>query len=94
MKIKKDRYKRNLNLKFEQERVILKSMIKNSNLLKTVKWNSNLKLTMLDSNSHKTRLVNRCILTGRKAKFHKLFKISRLAFLRLASSGMVNGLSK
>lgn len=94
MKIQKDKNKRNLNLESEQERVILKSIVKNSRLLKAVKWNSKLRLTTLVPNSHKTRLTSRCILTGRKAKFHKLFKISRLAFLRIASNGIINGLSK
>jgi small subunit ribosomal protein S14 len=92
--IQKDKFKRNLNLKFENKRIILKSIIKNNNICKTIRWNSELKLTEINSNSHKNRLVNRCMLTGRKGKFNKLFRFSRLSFLKFTRKGFVSGLKK
>lgn len=54
-----------------------------------------LKLSNLSINLNKTRFVNRCVLTKRKAKFNKTFKkFSRLSFLRLARSGCIVGLKK
>lgn len=92
--IQKDKFKRNLNLKFENKRVILKSIAKNNNICKTIRWNSELKLTEINSNSHKNRSVNRCIVTGRKGKFNKFFRFSRLSFLKFTRKGLISGLKK
>jgi small subunit ribosomal protein S14 len=94
MKIHKDKKKRNLNLKFENKCAILKSIARNTIISKTVRWNSELKLTTLSSNVFKTRLVKRCFLTGRKQKINKRFNVSRLAFLKLARNGIIPGLKK
>jgi ribosomal protein S14 len=60
-----------------------------------LKWNAILKLSNLSIKFNKTRFVNRCILTRRKAKFSKIFeKFSRLSFLRLARAGSIVGLKK
>ncbi len=92
--IQKDKFKRSLNLKFENKRIILKSITKNNNICKTIRWNSELKLTEINSNSHKNRSVNRCILTGRKGKIDKFFRFSRLSFLKFTRKGYVCGLKK
>jgi len=94
MKIHKDKKKRNLNLKFENKCTILKSIIRNIAISKTIRWNSELKLTTLSLNVFKTRLVKRCFLTGRKQKINKRFNVSRLAFLKLARTGAIPGLKK
>jgi len=73
----------------ELNHIILKSIVKNENLSLVLKWNAISKL------STKTRFVNRCILTNRKAKFNRIFKkFSRLSFLSLARSGAIPGLRK
>jgi small subunit ribosomal protein S14 len=92
--IQKDKTKRNLNLKFENKRIILKNITKNNNICKTIRWNSELKLTEINHNSHKNRIVNRCVLTGRKGKFNKFFRFSRLSFLKFARIGFICGLKK
>lgn len=52
-------------------------------------------MSNLTKNQNKTKFVNRCILTARKAKFNKNFKnFSRLSFLKLARSGTINGVKK
>ena len=94
MKIQKEKNKRNLHFKFENKCIILKSIAQNHSVLKTVRWNSEQKLNTLISNSYKTRLVKRCILTGRKNKYNKNLNISRLSFLKLARKGFITGLKK
>jgi len=94
MGIRKDKKRRNLYFKFENKCIILKSIAQNYLILKTIRWNSELKLNTFLSNSHKTRLVKRCILTGRKNKFNKNLNISRLVFLKLARKGFITGLKK
>ena len=66
--LNKDKKKRTFNLKNENKKFILKSILKNHNISKTVRWNSNLKFTQFLSNINSTSLVNRCIFTGRKKK--------------------------
>ena len=74
---------------------ILKNIIKNESVSLILKWNAILKLSNLSINFNKTRFVNRCVLTRRKAKFSKVFnKFSRLSFLRLARAGCIVGLKK
>jgi small subunit ribosomal protein S14 len=92
--IQKDKNKRNLSLKFENKCIILKSIAKNNNITKTTRWNSELKLTDLNANSYKSRLVNRCVLTGRKSKSNGAFRFSRLSFLKFARNGLIAGLKK
>jgi len=52
-------------------------------------------MSNLTKNQNKTKFVNRCIFTARRAKFNKNFKkFSRLSFLKLARSGAINGIKK
>lgn len=94
MKLQRDKISRSIHLKFENQCIILKSISKNGSIAKPIRWNSELKFSILLSKSYKTRLVNYCILTGRKNKFDKSSNISRTAFLRIARKGFVPGLKK
>jgi ribosomal protein S14 len=79
----------------ELNHIILKSIVKNENLSLVLKWNAISRLSTFAGNQNKTRFVNRCILTNRKAKFNRIFKkFSRLSFLLLARSGAISGLRK
>ena len=93
--IQKDKKIRNLFNQQELYYTVLKGIVKNENLSLLIKWNAILKLSNLPRSHSKTRFVNRCILTNRKAKFNRIFKkFSRLSFLRLARSGAISGLKK
>jgi transcription elongation GreA/GreB family factor len=70
----KDKRIRKMFNQREVSQVILKSIIKNENLSLNVKWNAVLKLSNFSGNQNKMRIVNRCILTNRKAKFNRIFK--------------------
>lgn len=79
----------------ELNHVILKSIVKNENVSLLIKWNAILKLSNFSGSQNKTRFVNRCVLTNRKAKFNRVFKkFSRLSFLRVVRSGVIPGLKK
>ncbi len=45
-------------------------------------------------NSSKTRIRNRCELTGRPRGVYRKFKLSRIALRELASSGQIPGMVK
>jgi small subunit ribosomal protein S14 len=51
-------------------------------------------LSQLPRNASPTRVVNRCEQSGRRRGFIRRFKLSRLAFRELASSGMIPGVTK
>jgi len=89
--INKDKNKRNLYSKSENKYIILKSIFKNTNIIKTTRWNSGLKFP---SGNYKTSLVKRCVLTGRKNKINESFRFSRLSFLKLVRNGFIPGFKK
>ncbi len=51
-------------------------------------------LTMLPRDASPTRVVNRCVLTGRRHAYLRRFKLSRISFRELASAGMIPGVTK
>ncbi|MFT5192535.1 MAG: small subunit ribosomal protein S14 [Verrucomicrobiales bacterium] len=51
-------------------------------------------LQMLPRDASPTRLVNRCLVTGRRRAYIRRFKLSRIAFRELASHGMIPGVTK
>ena len=53
-----------------------------------------LKLAELPRNSSKTRVRNRCEMTGRPRGFYRKLKMSRIALRDLGSKGMIPGLVK
>ena len=53
-----------------------------------------LKLARLPRNSSRTRVRNRCVLTGRPRGYYRKFKLSRIALRELASSGQIPGMVK
>jgi len=51
-------------------------------------------LSSLPRDASKTRVVNRCGVTGRRRAFLRRFNVSRLTFRELASAGMLPGVTK
>ena len=51
-------------------------------------------LQMLPRDASPTRLVNRCLVTGRRRAYIRRFKLSRIAFRELASHGLIPGVTK
>ena len=92
--IERDKKRRNLVTFYEKKRLILKSILANNNLEFGVRWNASLELSGLPKNSSKTKLNNRCILTGRARATDRDFKISRICLRELAGSGFIPGLKK
>ena len=51
-------------------------------------------LQLLPRDASPTRLVNRCLVTGRRRAYIRRFKLSRIAFRELASHGLIPGVTK
>jgi len=80
--------------KFSKKRKDLKKIIKNKNLPLEERFNAQLKLAKLPRNSARTRIRNRCEITGRPHGVYRKLKISRIALRELASSGKIPGMTK
>ena len=51
-------------------------------------------LSMLPRNASPTRVVNRCMVTGRRHGFIRRFQLSRITFREMASAGQLPGVTK
>ena len=83
-----------MSKKFLNKRNKLKKIIKNRKLPLTERFEAQLKLAKLPRNSSKTRIRNRCEITGRPHGVYRKLKISRIALRELASTGKIPGMVK
>ena len=80
--------------KFLKKRENLKKIIKNKKLSLEDRFAAQLKLAKIPRNSSKTRIRNRCEITGRPHGVYRKLKISRIALRDLASKGKIPGMTK
>ena len=83
-----------LTKKFEKKRTALKEIIKNKKLPLDERFQAQLKLAKIPRNSARTRIRNRCEITGRPHGVYRKLRISRIALRQLASSGKIPGMTK
>ena len=83
-----------LSKKFSKKREDLKKIIKNRKLPLTERFEAQLKLAKIPRNSAKTRIRNRCEITGRSRGVYRKLKISRIALRELGSKGVIPGMTK
>ena len=80
--------------KFLKKRENLKKIIKNKKLPLEERFAAQLKLAKIPRNSAKTRIRNRCEISGRPHGVYRKLKISRIALRDLASKGKIPGMTK
>ena len=83
-----------LSDKFYKKRVELKKIIMNKNLSLEDRFKAQQKLSNLPRNSAKTRVMNRCKITGRPHGVYRKLKISRIALRDLGLHGLIPGMTK
>ena len=83
-----------LNLKFENKRKKLKEIIMNKKVSLEERFKAQMKLAKLPRNSSKTRVKNRCEITGRSHAVYRKLKISRIALRKLGLEGKIPGMVK
>tara|TARA_B100000686_G_scaffold300171_1_gene334500 strand:- start:1477 stop:1782 length:306 start_codon:yes stop_codon:yes gene_type:complete len=83
-----------LSNKFYNKRKKLKNIIMNKKLPLEERFKAQLKLSSLPRNSAKTRVRNRCQITGRPHAVYRKLKISRIALRRLGLEGKIPGMVK
>ena len=83
-----------LSKKFLKKREQLKKIIKNKKLPLEERFAAQLKLAKIPRNSARTRIRNRCEITGRPHGVYRKLRISRIALRELASKGRIPGMTK
>ena len=80
--------------KYAAKRAALKAIRADKNASPEEVFEASIKLAKLPRNSSKTRIHNRCKLTGRSRGVYRKLEISRIELRRLSSEGQVPGMKK
>jgi len=79
---------------YAAKREVLKAIANDEARPLEERFEARLKLAELPRNSSKTRIRNRCDLTGRPRAYYRKLKMSRIALRELGSAGQIPGLVK
>ncbi len=92
--VQKNKARQKLAARFAARRARLKTIVSDKDVSPEERFEAQLKLAALPRNSSKTRVRNRCELSGRPRAFYRKFKLSRIALRELASAGQIPGVVK
>ena len=92
--VNKNKSRIKLSDKLYKKRQSLKKIVMNKKLSLEERFKAQQKLSQLPRNSAKTRVMNRCEITGRPHGVYRKLKISRIALRQLGLQGKIPGLVK
>ena len=92
--IEKNKKRIKLVKKYEDKRKKLKKIVMDKKLNLNDRFEAALKLAKLPKNSAKSRIRNRCEITGRPHGYYRKLKMSRISLRELASMGKIPGMTK
>ena len=86
--------RRRLVAHYADKRAALKEIASDTKQPPELRFQARMKLAQLPRNSSKTRIRNRCELTGRARGYYRKLKLSRNQLRELASQGLIPGMVK
>jgi small subunit ribosomal protein S14 len=92
--VEKNKRRIKMSKQYDAKRRALKAVAKDRSKPIEDRFTAQLKLAELPRNSSKTRIRNRCELTGRARGVYRKMKLSRIALRELASAGHLPGMIK
>ena len=92
--INKNKSRIKLSNRLYKKRLTLKKIIMDKKIPLEERFKAQQKLTKLPRNSAKSRVMNRCQITGRPHGVYRKLKISRIALRQLGLQGKIPGLVK
>ena len=92
--INRNEKRRKMSKGADAKRKRLKAIIAKKDTPMEERFGAVLKLAEMPRNSSKTRIRNRCEVTGRPRSFYRKLKMSRIALRELANLGMIPGMVK
>ena len=92
--VNRNEHVKKLVKQYATKRDALKAIANDESLPLEDRFEARLKLAELPRNSSKTRIRNRCELTGRPRAYYRKLKMSRVSLRELGSQGLIPGLVK
>ena len=92
--VEKNNKRRRMTARFAGKRTALKAIVMDQSKPMDERFRAQLKLSALPRNSAKTRIRNRCEITGRPRAVYRKLGMSRIALRELGNSGQIPGLVK
>jgi small subunit ribosomal protein S14 len=92
--IEKNKRRRAMVTRFAARRAALAATANDQALSMEERFEARIKLAELPRNSAKTRIRNRCEVTGRSRAYYRKLGMSRIALRELGSQGLIPGLVK
>jgi len=92
--VEKNKRRRRLVLRYAARREKLKAILSDRNKPMDERFRAQMKLAELPRNSSKTRVRNRCEMTGRARGYYRKVKLSRNKLRELAAQGLIPGMVK
>lgn len=92
--IEKDKRRRKMAKSLAGRRARLKAIVMDKTKPMEERFAATLKLAEVPRNSAKTRIHNRCAITGRPKAYYRKLKMSRIALRELGNKGLIPGLVK
>jgi len=80
--------------RFKNKRQELKNVIQDKNTSQEDRFKAVIKLAAMPRNGSKTRIRNRCEISGRPRGYYRRVSMSRIALRTLASKGQLPGMTK
>lgn len=90
----KNKRRERLVKQYEKKRAELKAITMNRELPMEERFKAQLKLNELPRNGAKTRVRNRCDVSGRPRGYYRKLRMSRIALRELGNFGQIPGLVK
>lgn len=92
--VEKNNRRRRMTAQYKNKRAQLKAIIQDRKKSMDQRFEAQLKLAEMPRNSSKTRIRNRCEITGRSRGFYRKLKLCRNQLRELASQGLIPGMTK
>ena len=92
--VEKNNHRRRLVAQKAAKRKRLKEIISDKSKPMDERFEAQLKLAEMPRNSSKTRIRNRCEMTGRPRAYYRKLRLARNKLRELASQGMIPGMVK
>jgi len=92
--IEREKKRKKLVGQYAAKRAALKAIISDKSIPADERFQATLKLAKLPRASSKTRMRNRCSVTGRPRSYYRKLSLSRIALRDLASRGELPGVTK
>ncbi|HKR89389.1 MAG TPA: 30S ribosomal protein S14 [Phenylobacterium sp.] len=92
--VNRNEHVKKLVKQYASKRDALKAIANDESLPLEDRFEARLKLAELPRNSSKTRIRNRCEVTGRPRAYYRKLKMSRVSLRELGSQGLIPGLVK